>query len=237
MNAPPDALARRAARTVLTWGVRGRRQAGSIWGEAVLGEFEAIAGTWAAIRWTASGLRLALRERLRRVTGTRTGRLGLAVVAAMGVLLVLQWVAVSVAYIPSGSMGPTLRIGDRVLIDKVGYRWTGLHRGDLVEFSLPVGSDATPADRFIKRVIGLPGDTISCRGGTVYRDGVALAESYVRTGTRTDCATTTVPPGTVYVLGDDREVSLDSRFFGPVPGTGVIGRVVTRIWPLSGRPG
>ena len=77
----------------------------------------------------------------------------------------------------------------------------------------------------VKRVIGLPGDTITCRDGQVWRDGARLDEPYVQPGSRTDCTAVTVPPGRLYVLGDHRLVSQDSRQDGPLPGDDVQARV------------
>jgi signal peptidase I len=80
----------------------------------------------------------------------------------------------------------------------------------------------------IKRVVGLPGDRISCRDGRLYRDDRAVEERYVAARS-TDCTPVTVPAGTVYVLGDDRSVSMDSRRWGPIPRRDVTGRVLTTI--------
>ncbi len=233
---------RSAARTVLAWAVRGRQEQGTVWGEAVLGEFEETSGAWEAVRWTASGLRVALRARLIGLFATRSRRLVAAVALAIVAAFAVNWLAVGLAYIPSTSMEPTLRAGDRILTDKITYRWTGLHRGDVVVFSLPADRRyATFANgepiRFIKRVVGLPGDSITCRDGRVYRDGVPLAEPYEPAGSRTECAQVTVPAGSLYVLGDDRTISRDSRDFGTVPIHDVSARLVTRIGPLSGPPG
>jgi signal peptidase I len=128
-------------------------------------------------------------------------------------------------------MEPALQIHDRFLLDKVTFRLTGLQRGDIVEFRTTQTADR----KVLKRVIGLPGDTIECRAGTVYRDGTALAEPYLETpATTNDCAAPlTVPAGEVFVLGDHREVSQDSRQWGTIPQDAVDGRLLTRIWPLG----
>jgi signal peptidase I len=219
---------RRAARAVLTRGVGGP---GTVWGAAVLGEFEETTGGWEAVRWAAGGLLVAWRERWRRLGDTRTRRIAAAALVAAVAGGVVNWQAVGLMYVPSGSMSPTLRISDRVVVD----RWAGVHRGDVVVLSVP---EPDAAVRLYKRVIGLPGDRIACRDGQVYRDGAPLAEPYLAAGTRTDCQPVTVPPDTLYVLGDDRSVSADSRHFGPVAGSAVTGVVVLRIWPLDrlGRP-
>jgi signal peptidase I len=92
-----------------------------------------------------------------------------------------------------------------------------------------------PSDRdFIKRVIGLPGDTINCRGGKLFRNGRPVTEPYLDPGTPTEsCTRTTVPPGQLFVMGDNRDNSQDSRVFGPIQESDVVGRAFVRIWPLN----
>jgi signal peptidase I len=92
-----------------------------------------------------------------------------------------------------------------------------------------------PSDRdFIKRVVGLPGDTINCRGGQLVRNGKPVDEPYLDQGTQTDCdKRITVGPGQLFVMGDNRGNSQDSRFFGPIPREDVVGRAFVRIWPLN----
>jgi signal peptidase I len=132
-------------------------------------------------------------------------------------------------------MEPTLQVADRVLLDRIGFRATGLHRGDLITFSGAVEPGERP-HTLLKRVIGLPGDTIECRDGHVWRDGSPLDEPYLTTlepeESRTDCSPVTVPSHQLYVLGDHRLVSQDSRQYGTVAEDTVEARVVTRIWPL-----
>ncbi len=138
--------------------------------------------------------------------------------------------------IPSESMAPTLTDGDRVLVNKLSYRAHDVRRGDVVVVERPATApkgSADDPDDLIKRVIGLPGDTIEARGGTVYINGRPLTEPYLGEGTITDRLDTplVVPKGEVFLLGDNRMDSKDSRAFGPVPVDSVVGRAFALIWP------
>jgi signal peptidase I len=229
---------RRAARAILVAAVRGRRERGGPWGEAVLAELDRTTGRWEALRWAAGGLRAVWHERRARVRGlpraVRIQRM-VAATAVLGLLasLVINQFALTGRYMASTAMAPTVPVGGRYLLDKVGFRVTGFARGDIIEFPIP---DA-PDNDTTKRVVGLPGDTIECRDGRVYRDGTALDERYL-TGDpqifRTvDCGgPVTVPAGELYVLGDRRTDSRDSRHWGPIPQRSVYGRLLTVIWPL-----
>jgi signal peptidase I len=181
------------------------------------------------------------------------------VLVALAVLLavVFKTFLVAAFYIPSGSMESTLNISDRVLVEKVSYRFGDIERGDVIVFvhdepgvevprpSNPVAGFFSslgqavgvvpPSDRdFIKRVIGLPGDTINCRGGKLFRNGQPVKELYLDPGTPTEsCTRTTVRPGQLFVMGDNRDNSQDSRVFGPIQESDVVGRAFVRIWPLN----
>ncbi|HZN12858.1 MAG TPA: signal peptidase I [Acidimicrobiales bacterium] len=158
------------------------------------------------------------------------------VIVAVAILsaLVVKTYLVEAFYIPSGSMEPTLKTGDRVLVNKLSYRLHDIHRGDVVVFKRPPGvaGEADIKD-FIKRVIGLPGDTIETRGDAVYVNGKRLKESYLPRGTRTvpSIDIKKVPPHHLWVMGDNRTNSSDSRFFGPIEEDSVIGRAFVQVWP------
>ena len=180
------------------------------------------------------------------------------VLVALAILLavVFKTFLVAAFYIPSGSMEPTLNVSDRVLVEKVSYRFGDVQDGDVVVFvhddpgfapsgpSNPVARFFSslgqaiglvpPSDRdFIKRVIGLPGDTIDC-DGKVSRNGQPLTEAYLPAGvTTTGCEKVTVQTGELYVMGDNRGNSQDSRAFGPIQESDVVGRAFVRIWPLT----
>jgi signal peptidase I len=139
-------------------------------------------------------------------------------------------------YIPSGSMLPTLKIGDRVLIEKLSYPLALPHRGDIVVFTPPAAVQAFGYDTsvpWIKRVIGLPGDHVSVGGGQVWINGRAMHESYLGEPPFYAMAERTVPAGQLFVLGDNRNHSIDSHVWGTVPLERVIGRASFRFWPLG----
>ncbi len=165
------------------------------------------------------------------------------IVGALIVALVVKTFLFQAFYIPSGSMEPTLESNDRVLVNKLSYDLHDVHRGDVIVFELPpdkVGADGIKD--LIKRVIGLPGDVIESRDGTVYINDHALTEPYLADGTITgdpDDALNpaidrqTVPEGHVFVLGDNRSNSADSRYAyrGPIPIDTIVGRAFVLVWP------
>ena len=149
-------------------------------------------------------------------------------------------------YIPSESMKPTLNVGDRVLVNKVSYRLHDVNRGDIVVFETPPkAKDANGEIKdLVKRVIALPGESFSTQGGAVYINGRPLKEPYLQKGVQTcapntgasgcgNVAPTKIPAGDILVLGDNRPASKDSRFFGPIKESSIVGRVFLRIWPLN----
>ena len=125
------------------------------------------------------------------------------------------------------SMAPHISSGEYVLVNTFAYKFAAPKRGDIVAFRHDDGARAV----YIKRVIGLPGDRIRVDGGVVSIDGTALPEPYVRFPDRRSFAQVLVPAGDVYVLGDNRAGSEDSRLFGPVPDDKLIGRALAGIWP------
>jgi signal peptidase I len=132
-------------------------------------------------------------------------------------------------WIPSGSMIPTLQINDRVLVNKFIYRFTEPERGDIVVFESVDNSD----EDLIKRVVGLPGDEIAVRGGKLFVNGEPQKEPYTnqKLPDMTSFAQTTVPEGHVFVMGDNRGNSQDSRVFGPLPRENIEGEAFLRFWP------
>jgi signal peptidase I len=124
------------------------------------------------------------------------------------------------------SMEPRVHAGEVVLINTLSYRLGPVRRGDVVAFR----HDAPTAETYIKRVIGVPGEHVEVRRGVVFVDGRELAEPYVRRDTR-DAPAVTVPPHAYYVLGDNRADSDDSRNWGVVHDTDVVGKALVGIWP------
>jgi signal peptidase I len=178
---------------------------------------------------------------------------GLLLVAAVVLALVIKAFLFQAFYIPSESMVPTLKVGDRVLVNKLSYDLHDVHRGDIVVFTAepnPGWRDTGITD-LVKRVIGLPGETItecpSPNQGTVCINGRQLKESYLPKGTVTTfpetpqygCAADSPPngchilPGHYFVMGDNRTRSADARLHGPIKESSIVGRVFVRIWPLN----
>lgn len=157
------------------------------------------------------------------------------VVGAVVVALLVKTFLVQAFRIPSESMVPTLEQGDRVLVNKLSYRLHDIHRGDVVVFTRPPELQGGPGepDDLIKRVIGLPGDTLVARDGSMYVNGRKLEEPYLPAGTSTTNLDqpVKVPEGQIFVMGDNRTNSQDSRFFGPVPQSTVVGRAFLVMWP------
>lgn len=164
----------------------------------------------------------------------------LVIVGAVVVALLVKTFVVQAFSIPSPSMTPTLQNGDRVLVNKLSYDAHDLNRGDVIVFERPPSLAAAPGEPedLIKRVIGLPGETIVAREGVVYVDDRALVEPYLEEGTLTFDIDTplTVPDGQVLVLGDNRSNSTDGRAFGTIDADTVIGRAFMVMWP-PGRVG
>jgi signal peptidase I len=157
------------------------------------------------------------------------------IVGAVVVALLVKTFLVQAFRIPSESMDPTLMVGDRVLVNKLSYRLHDVNRGDVVVFSRPDALPGGPDDPqdLIKRVIGLPGETVEARDGQVYVDGRPLDEPYLPEGTTTSNLEQpiTVPEGQVLVMGDNRDNSQDGRVFGPIPIDTIVGRAFVIIWP------
>ncbi|MGI8776870.1 MAG: signal peptidase I [Acidimicrobiales bacterium] len=155
-------------------------------------------------------------------------------VGALIVALVVKTFLLQAFYIPSGSMEPTLMIGDRVLVNKVSYDLHDVHRGDVVVFRSPPGEDNPEIKDLIKRVIGLPNETVEGHDGRVFINGDPLKEPYLPTGTSTSSfPPERIPPGQLWMMGDNRSNSKDSRFFHTVSEDLVVGRAFVKVWPLS----
>jgi signal peptidase I len=188
--------------------------------------------------------------------------LAVIVIAALVLTILLKAYVVQVFSIPSGSMENTLLPGDRILVNKMVYRFRSIERGDIVVFSGSGSWDpptaapglwdratglfgiAGPGTDYVKRVIGVPGDHVVCCNalGQVTVNGVALSESsYVYPGAAPSQIrfNITVPPGRLWVMGDNRADSDDSRYRvgdpggGTIPESAVVGRAFVIIWPLS----
>lgn len=125
------------------------------------------------------------------------------------------------------SMEPTLHTDQRLIVEKISYHLHGPRRGDIVVLKMPQHSE----ELLIKRVIGLPGEKVEIHDGKVYIDGVPLDEPYLTQPTQGYMPAVTVPPLHVFVLGDNRMASNDSRTFGPVPIDNIVGKAWLSYWP------
>ncbi|MCW2528764.1 MAG: lepB [Pseudonocardiales bacterium] len=181
-------------------------------------------------------------DRLSRPRGPWGGGIwwaGTVVIALLAAVIVRTY-AVQSFVIPSSSMEPTLHgcagcQDDRVLVDKLFYRFGSLHRGDVVVLHRPAAEIDTLEPYLIKRIIGLSGETVSAQDGVVIIDNRILTEPYVnpQCGGTASFGPVTVPTGQVFVLGDNRCNSSDSRVFGPITKTSIIGRAFLRVWPVG----
>ena len=160
-----------------------------------------------------------------------------AVLLWLAVALLLRWAVIEPRWIPSGSMLPTLQLQDRVLVEKLRVRLQQpLPLGAVVVFHPPPLLQAAgydPQSALIKRVVGLPGDQIAVEGGRLWRNGSPLPVDWAAEPMDYSLAPLSVPPGHVMVLGDNRNASLDSHLWGPLPQEQLIGTAVLRYWPLS----
>lgn len=155
------------------------------------------------------------------------------------IFLVIQNFIAQPFKVDGQSMEDTFLNGQYVLVDRISHLWSPYARGQVIVFQPPAGVESGDYP-FIKRIIGVAGDTVSLRDGTVYVNGTALDEPYLfrnaagqiePTDPLGSATSWTVPAGDVFVMGDHREVSEDSRAFGPVPLSSVIGRAWIRYWP------
>jgi signal peptidase I len=176
------------------------------------------------------------------------------IILAFALALIIKTFLIQAFFIPSQSMVPTLKVGDRVLVNKVVYNVGEPQRGDIIVFENPqlvepdrgvieaiwnwliegLGFSVDPTKDFIKRVVGLPGETIEIREGQVFVDGQPIEEPYLRRTGRDSLAPTLVEPDHLFVMGDNRPNSQDSRSaLGQIPVDKVVGKAFVLLWPPS----
>ena len=184
----------------------------------------------------------ARRKRRRRSATRNALEWALVLVGALVVALVVKTWLFQAFYIPSSSMEPTLEVGDRVLVNKLGYDVDDVRRGHIVVFSRPDDWTTGDIEDLIKRVVGLPGETISARDGQVFVNGEPIDEPWLApedagvtqflesSGCVPAC---TIGPDEVFVLGDNRDNSSASNMFGPIDFDFVVGRAFIRVWPIG----
>ena len=173
---------------------------------------------------------------------------------ALVIAVLIKTFLVQPFWIPSESMLPTIEVNDRVMVNKLAFNWGEPERGDIVVFRDPAGPEVDESipeavirsvleavgirtrgrDDLIKRVIGLPGETLEIEGNHVMIDGIPIAEPYLALGaTMADEGPFVVGTNEVFVMGDNRQFSFDSRRFGPISYDDLIGRAFITIWPIS----
>ena len=161
---------------------------------------------------------------------------GVILIIAVLASFLVRVYAVQTFFIPSGSMEPTLHVGDRILVNKLSVRFGTINVGDIIVFKAPPTEhcdDGSYSD-LVKRVIGLPGQIITSKGNTVYVNGKPLKEPWKYwPDLNPAIKKLKVPANNYYVMGDNRANSCDSRFWGTVPRSDIIGKAFFRMWPLS----
>ena len=173
------------------------------------------------------------RRRWRRTILEWLGVIG----GGIAIALLVEAFLIQAFWIPSPSMEPTLEVVDRVLVNKLSYRFHDVNRGDVVVFERPPGASTGQNGEIkdlIKRVIAVGGDTIEAKEGEVYVNGERVDENYLEPGTPTDnLPLKTIPDGHVFVMGDNRTNSEDSRIFGPIDEDAIVGRAFIRVLPIT----
>ncbi|MGQ0847705.1 MAG: signal peptidase I [Actinomycetota bacterium] len=174
---------------------------------------------------------------------------------ALAVAVVIKTFLIQPFFIPTESMLPTIEINDRVMVSKLNYQLGEPQRGDIVVFVSPfnneidtetfpeavlrhileaVGIRTASADDLIKRVVAIAGDEVEILDGSLYLNGTVVPEPYLlEQSTMADYGPEVVPAGSVFVMGDNRLVSYDSRRFGPIRIDHILGEAVVRIWPFD----
>jgi len=155
---------------------------------------------------------------------------------ALILALLLRTFIAEPRFIPSDSMVPTLLVGDRLIVEKVSYRLNSPQRGDIIVFDPPAQLQRygyAKDQAFIKRVIGLPGQTIEVRDGKVFINDQPLTESYIAEPPQYQMPKVTIPSDSYFVMGDNRNNSKDSHIWGFLPQANIIGRACFRFFPFS----
>ena len=201
-------------------------------------DFESVSGD-AASESQGAPVTPPARRRARTLAGW-----AIALLVALSLALGVRAFVFQAFSIPTSSMESTLDIGDRILVWKAFFNWHDVHQGDIVVFTHPpLDHCPGPASTdLVKRVIALPGQTIYSAGNNIYVDGRRLAEPYLPPNdplgppipSATRQAPFRVPPGEFYVMGDNRAISCDSRYWGPIKATSIVGKAVLLFWHNDG---
>ncbi len=193
------------------------------------------------------------KRKSRRQSRSFWKELPILIVISVVVAIIIKTFFFQAFYIPSASMVDTLEVNDRVLVNKLSYRFGAIERGDILVFDSPEAVEVerslvqrivrrvgeatglvSPDTVLIKRVIGLPGETVEVRDNQVYVNDSPIAEPYLAGGVTTrDMDPEMVPADHVFMMGDNRNQSRDSRAFGPIERDEIVGRAFVRVWPAT----
>ncbi|WP_407311500.1 signal peptidase I [Desulfosporosinus sp. SB140] len=156
----------------------------------------------------------------------------LIIIAVAFVLsLVIRNYLIDTRIVPSSSMLPTIQLQDRLLVDRIFYKFDTIRRGDILTFKAPPG--VKKDEDLVKRVIGLPGEKLQIKNGKVYINDKVLNEPYIEHPADYEFGPVTVPANSYFMMGDNRPISLDSHIWGALPTNYLLGRVWIRYWPLG----
>jgi signal peptidase I len=162
---------------------------------------------------------------------------GIVIVIAVVVSLLIRTFVFQTFFIPSGSMEPTLQLGDRIIVSKLSVELGTIHTGDILVFKAPKAVASVCGDDvadLVKRVIGLPGQHLTSKGNTIYVNGKKLAQPWTHNPILGKAiGNVVVPKNHYFMMGDNESDSCDSRFWGTIPRSSIIGKAFIRVWPLS----
>lgn len=154
------------------------------------------------------------------------------VLIAFALSWLIRTFVIEARIIPTGSMLPTIQLQDRIIVDKLFFKYFGeLKPGDIIVFHPP--ASAHSSDDFIKRLIAMPGDKVEVKNHETYVNDKKLDEPYIKEKSKDDFGPVVVPEGSLFVMGDNRNNSADSREWGFLPEQNVTGRTLFRYWPLN----
>lgn len=156
---------------------------------------------------------------------------GETLVVAFILALIIRAFFLQVFWIPSGSMEPTLEINDRIVVNKVAYHFREPRRLEIIVFR-QVHIQGVPKKDLIKRLVGLPGEELEVRGGIIYINGQSVEENHPLDQDYANFGPVKIPNDSYFVMGDNRDESADSRYWGFLPKKNVIGPAFLRLWPL-----
>ncbi|UWG99095.1 signal peptidase I [Dehalobacter sp. DCM] len=153
------------------------------------------------------------------------------IAVAFALSLVIRNFLIDTRIVPTGSMLPTIQLEDRLIVDRFFYKYGDIQRGDIIVFEAP--DEIMKDEDLVKRVIGLPGETIQVTNSKVYINGQVLDEPYVESSANYEFGPYTIPEGTFFMMGDNRPISYDSHRWGALDGEKIIGKVWVRYWPFD----